>query len=73
MTFNFLFTRQFQQYVIRQGSGQHRSGAAATHNNQPNHDRRWRKWAPRVPLKSQFVMVVLPLGGHVTNIFFIPT
>ncbi len=25
----------------------------ATHNNQPDHDRRWWKWAPRVPLKCQ--------------------
>ena len=53
MTFNFLFTRRFQRCVIRQGSGQHRPGLRATHNNQPDHDRRWWKWAPRVPLKSQ--------------------
>ena len=30
MTFNFLFTRRFQRCVIRQGSSQHRFGAAAT-------------------------------------------
>ena len=53
MTFNFLFTRRFQPCVIHQGSGQHHPGLCATHNNQPVHERRWQKWAPRVPLKSQ--------------------
>ena len=53
MTFNFLFTRRFQRYVICQGSGNSGPGVATTHNNQPDHDRRWRKWAPRVPIKSQ--------------------
>ncbi len=51
--FVFLFTRQFEQYVICHGSGQQRLWGYNQHNNQPDHDHRRRIPGPRGPREAQ--------------------
>ena len=67
MTFNFLFTRRFQQYVIRQGLVNTGPGLQLHTTTNPT----MIAAGGNGPLVEAMVaMVVLPLRGHVTNIFY---
>ena len=66
MTFNFLFTRRFQQYVIHQGLVNTGPGLQLHTTTNPTMIAAGRN-GPLV--EAMVVMVVLPLRGHIT-IFF---